>query len=70
MSFKPFPTEEVDPTFRACSVESVDDSPMYRHWSDGLTLYIEKEGVCIQLNSAEVQALIRALPPTISGEYR
>jgi len=46
-----------------------EDSPMYAHWSEGLNMIIEKDGVTMKLNSDEIQQIVKALPRTVSGCY-
>lgn len=41
----------------------------YTHWSDGLSMYIIKDGIEIKLDSEEIQQLVKALPRTIGGVY-
>ncbi len=45
------------------------DGPMYAHWSEGLKMYITKNGVEIELDEDEIQLLMRAMPKTIGGPY-
>jgi hypothetical protein len=42
---------------------------MYVHWSEGLNMIIEKDGVTMKLNSDEIQQIVKALPRTVSGRY-
>jgi hypothetical protein len=44
-------------------------APGYTHWSEGLTMYIVKDGVTMKLNSDEVNTLVKALPSTVGGTY-
>jgi hypothetical protein len=44
-------------------------APGYTHWSEGLTMYIVKDGVTMKLNSDEVNTLVKSLPPTVGGTY-
>lgn len=46
-----------------------DDDPQYVHWSEGLKMYIAKDGVTIKLNSEEIEQLVKALPRTVGGSY-
>lgn len=46
-----------------------DEGPKYRHWSEGLTMVIIKDGIKIKLNSDEVEQVVKALPKTIGGVY-
>lgn len=41
----------------------------YSHWSDGLKMYIQKDGKTITLNSDEIIELVKSLPRTIGGRY-
>ena len=42
--------------FQVYALEYVDaDTTNYRHWAEGLTLYIVKDGVTMKLNSEEIQ---------------
>lgn len=41
----------------------------YCHWSDGLKMYIQKDGKTITLNSDEIQELAKTLPRTLGGSY-
>ena len=41
----------------------------WSHWSEGLEMYIEKDGVSIRLNSEELQQLVKTLPRTFGGSY-
>lgn len=41
----------------------------YSHWSDGLVMYIQKNGKTIKLNSEEIQDLVKSLPRTMGGSY-
>lgn len=42
---------------------------MYVHWSEGLNMIIEKDGVTLKLNSEEIEQLVKALPRTVGGSY-
>lgn len=46
-----------------------DDGPQYVHWSEGLKMYITKNGVTITLNSEEIKQLVKSLPQTVGGTY-
>jgi hypothetical protein len=46
-----------------------EKTKMYSHWSEGLNMFIEKNGVSIKLNSKEIQEIVKALPRTIGGRY-
>jgi hypothetical protein len=54
--------------FKVYAVTTIS-KPGYTHWTDGLTLYIAKNGVTMKLNSEEVEQLVKALPQTIGGTY-
>jgi hypothetical protein len=40
-----------------------------QHWSCGLHMFIEKDGITIKLNEKEIQQLVNTLPRTFSGTY-
>lgn len=66
------PSRQIDlpSTFKVHSLETVaKDAPAYSHWSEGLTLYIEKNGIQLKLDAGEVRQLVKALPQTIGGTY-
>ncbi len=46
-----------------------ENDPMYSHWAKDLNMSICKNGVSIDLNSDEIQQLVKALPRTIGGTY-
>ena len=41
----------------------------WTHWSDGLKMYIVKNGVTIVLESNEIEELVKTLPRTFGGKY-
>ena len=45
------------------------DNLKWSHWSKGLTMYIEKNGISIKLESDEIQQLVKTLPRTFGGTY-
>lgn len=51
------------------SIYSNDDLNKYVHWSEGLTMIIEKDGIRIQLTSKEIKELVQSLPKTFGGSY-
>jgi hypothetical protein len=56
--------------FQVYALEYVDaDLTGYRHWADGLTLYIVKDGVTIKLDSEEIKQVVKALPETVGGKF-
>ena len=56
--------------FQVYALEVVDkDTTGYVHWSEGLTLYIVKNGVTMKLNSEESQQVAKALPETVGGKW-
>jgi hypothetical protein len=56
--------------FSIHSITAVKEGdPFYTHWSEGLTMYITKDGVTMKLNSEEIQKVVKALPRTIGGTY-
>lgn len=52
-----------------CLKSYTNDSPKYSHWSEGLEMFIEKDGVNIKFNSEEIQKIVKSLPRTIGGSY-
>jgi hypothetical protein len=62
--------EKEEKKFEVYTVTVVDkDSPNYVNWSEGLRMYIIKDGVSIRLESDEIEQLVRALPETVGGTY-
>ena len=56
--------------FQVYALEVVDkDTTGYMHWSEGLTLYIVKNGVTMKLNSEEIKQVVKALPETVGGKW-
>lgn len=47
----------------------LDKEVEWCHWAKGLTMYINKNGVEIKLESEEVQKLVSSLPRTFGGRY-
>lgn len=45
------------------------DSGQYCHWSEGLKMVIEKDGVVIKLEGEEIKKLVGSLPRTFGGTY-
>lgn len=41
----------------------------YVHWAKNLTMTIKKDGVTIELNSDEIQQMVKTLPKTVGGIY-
>lgn len=41
----------------------------YCHWSEGLKMVIEKDGVVIKLDGEEIKKLVGSLPRTVGGVY-
>ena len=41
----------------------------YCHWSKGLKMVIEKDGVVIKLEGEEIKKLVGSLPRTFGGTY-
>ena len=46
-----------------------DDMPRCCHWSEGLKMVIEKDGVVIKLEGKEIEDIVRSLPRTFGGTY-
>ena len=55
--------------FKVCTWSIHDTKSKYVHWSEGLKMHIEKDGVSIILNSEEVEQLVKSLPQTVGGTY-
>jgi hypothetical protein len=54
--------------FQVYALEFVDaDTKNYRHWAEGLTVYIIKDGVTMKLDSEEIKQVVKALPETVGG---
>jgi cytochrome c oxidase subunit IV len=45
------------------------DMQTYCHWSEGLNMVIEKNGVEVKLNGEELKQVVASLPRTIGGSY-
>jgi len=41
----------------------------YCHWSKGLKMVIEKDGVVMKLEGKEIEKIVRSLPRTVGGTY-
>lgn len=39
------------------------------HWSEGLKMVIEKDGVVMELEGEEIEKIVRSLPRTVGGTY-
>ena len=46
-----------------------EDDSSYCHWSEGLKMVIEKDGVVIKLDGVEIKKLVGSLPRTTGGVY-
>lgn len=56
--------------FKVYTLQNIyDDTSAWHHWAEGLSMYIEKDGFVLNLNSNELQQLIKALPRTFGGRY-
>jgi hypothetical protein len=57
--------------FSVVSVTTLEDTEanLYTHWSEGLKMYISKDGVNMILNSEEIEQLVKCLPKTMGGSY-
>lgn len=51
------------------TISNSNDKKMYNHWSEGLNMIITKNNKSIELNSEEIQELVKSLPRTIGGTY-
>ena len=56
-------------SFKVNTYSLIDKDVKYSHWSEGLNMIIEKDGVSIKLNSEEVQQIVKSLPRTVGGKY-
>jgi hypothetical protein len=56
-------------SFNVATYSLLDRDVKYCHWSEGLNMVIEKNGVTIKLNSEEIQQIVKSLPRTIGGRY-
>lgn len=51
------------------SMIDMDNADKWVHWSKGLKMIIEKNGVTIKLEEDEVRQLVKCLPRTFGGSY-
>jgi hypothetical protein len=56
-------------SFNVATYSLLDKDVKYCHWSEGLNMIIEKNGVTVKLNSEEIQQIVKSLPRTIGGCY-
>lgn len=56
-------------SFDVTTYSLFDKNAKYCHWSEGLNMIIEKNGVTIKLNSEEIQQIVKSLPRTVGGRY-
>lgn len=56
-------------SFNVATYSMLDKDVTYCHWSEGLNMIIEKNGITIKLNSEEIQQIVKSLPRTIGGKY-
>lgn len=56
-------------SFNVATYSLLDKDVKYCHWSEGLNMIIEKNGVSLKLNSEEIQQIVKSLPRTIGGRY-
>lgn len=56
-------------SFGVTTYSLLDKNVKYCHWSEGLNMIIEKNGVTIKLNSEEIQQIVKSLPRTVGGRY-
>lgn len=55
--------------FNVTTYSLLDKDIKYCHWSKGLKMIIEKNGVRIQLESEEIEQIVKSLPRTIGGSF-
>ena len=59
-----------DNNFQVYTLQNIDgNTSQWHHWAKGLSMYIEKDGVVLNLDSNELQQLVKALPRTFGGGY-
>ena len=60
-----------DKDFNVFTYEIYDKDQMgkYVHWAEGLKMVIKKGDTKIELDSEEIQQLVKSLPRTIGGTY-
>ena len=51
------------------SMINMDDADKWVHWSKGLKMIIQKNGITIKLEEDEVRQLVKCLPRTFGGSY-
>lgn len=51
------------------SLMDVDNAYKWAHWSKGLKMIIEKNGVTIKLEENEIRQLVKSLPRTFGRSY-
>lgn len=56
-------------SFNVITYSILNKDVKYCHWSEGLNMIIEKNGVTIKLAGEEIQQIVKALPRTIGGRY-
>ena len=56
-------------SFNVTTYQTVNKDVIYCHWSKGLSMIIEKNGVTIKLNSEEIEQVVKSLPRTVGGRY-
>ena len=56
-------------SFNVATYSLLDKDVKYCHWSEGLNMIIKKNGVTVELNSEEIQQIVKSLPRTIGGRY-
>lgn len=66
----PITSVEKEDDFDMYLVEDLEVETTYNHCSKGLSLFINKNGVSIQLNQNELRQLIDLLSQTVGGSYK
>ena len=56
-------------SFNVATYSLLDKDEKYCHWSEGLNMIIEKDGVTVKLNSEEIRQIVKSLPRTMGGRY-
>ena len=48
---------------------TTEDMADWCHWSEGLKMVIEKDGVVMKLEGEEIKKIVKSLPRTFGGTY-
>ena len=61
--------KQIKEQFSVISYTKIDNKNTYCHWSEGLTMIINKNGTTIELTGEEMRQIVAVLPKTIGGSY-